>query len=146
MANVAGQTIIAGRVSGEEVGSASVVSDSSNFTTTETTVITLTVSLISGCTYMLDAIFNLASSVGSDTADGRIREDSSTGTEMQFQRCIIDSTTLGQVYRLMAYYTASVSGSKTFVVTGVRSTGTGNVRLEAASTRPALLRVVYTGG
>lgn len=145
MGNVAGQTIIAGRVSGEEIGSASASSDSSNFTA-ETAVVTVTVTLVNGCSYLIDAMFALASSVAADIVDGRIREDSASGVEMQFSRQTVDSTAQGQTFRLAAQYTATASGSKTFAITGARSSGSGNIRLEASSTRPSFIRVVYTGG
>jgi hypothetical protein len=137
----AGDPIILAKMPGFRVATTTSTSDSSTFTTTETEVLSVTASLIDGVTYKVRGNLKLASSVANDTVTGRIREDSGSGTELQQDVGEIVNTTTGVTINMQAEYTASATGNKTFVVTGVRSTGTGNIRREAATNRPAVLYV-----
>jgi hypothetical protein len=140
----AGSIIRVGSIPGELIGYTETTSDQGTITTTETTVMSLEVPLVAGRTYWIDVDFHAASSVGTDTASARIREDSSTGSERQSFFCHdLSNTTGGNNVTMRARYPATATANKTFVCTLVRSSGSGNVRLEAASNRPAYMVVTY---
>lgn len=116
--------------------------DSANYTTTETTVQTVTAALVAGRVYKIVAQSRASSSTGTDTIVARLREDTSTGTELQsYFVDVSGSTTIGAAVVMEALYTAVGTGNKTFVLTGVRSVGAGNCRLEASPLRPSYLYV-----
>lgn len=121
--------------------STTATSSTSTFTTTETLTDTITASLVNGHTYEVShsAIWN--SSVAGDDVSVRLREDSVTGTAMNgFDvRCASSTRYYGVWVR--ARYTASVTGSKTFIVSGQRMSGTGNIIRAASSANPSLLTV-----
>lgn len=148
MAVFAGQSAIAGKMPGERIATDIDVSDSATFTTTETTVQSVTADLVSGRIYGIHFYGHANSSVGTDHVVFRIREDNSTGTELQSDVVGVDgSTTLGTKSELYAEYTAVATGSKTFVVAGIRTAAsTGNCFLEAGSNRPSYLYVDYIRG
>lgn len=113
-----------------------VTADSGTFTA-ETVVQSVTADLVSGMTYRIGVMSHGASTVVGDGYIGRIREDNLTGTELQSTFVTVDSNVIGGTINMEAYFVATATGSKTFVLTGVRSGGTGNCRLEAASNRPS---------
>ena len=144
----AGQIAVAGRIPGELIASSVSTSDSATFTTTETTVLSVTAPLVSGRTYRVIFFGKFASTVAGDIGVARIREDNSTGPERQSDYLDFNtaSLTIGYSCYMEFEYQASSTGNKTFVVTGVRNTGTGTLRLEAAGHRPSYLRVEYVSG
>jgi hypothetical protein len=145
---LAGQTLVAGRIPEERLAKTEVIADSSTTTTTELTVITVVAPLVSGGIYRVTAYGHVNSSVGTDTVTTRIREDSSVGNELQQDGgiAIAGSTTSGRKFYMQVEYTAVATGNKTFVVTVNRSSGTGNVNLEASGARPAYAYVDYIRG
>ena len=144
---LAGETIIAGKVPGERIATNIVTADSATFTTTETTVQSVTAALVTGRTYRVRAAGKANSSVTSDFTIWRIREDNSTGNQLQSDRVNIDGSGVeGAKVEMEAEFTAGSTGNKTFVLTGVRSSGTGNCFLEAAAARPSYLYVEYIRG
>lgn len=145
----AGQQLVAGRIPGERIGTTIVTSDSSNFTTTETTVMSVTVPLVDGRTYAIYAYPKFASSVDNDDITANIREDNVSGTGLQqdsYELVNDTQSTRGMSLPMYAEYTASATGNKTFVVSAVRAAGTGNIRLEAAADKPSYLFVEYISG
>lgn len=113
------------------IGTGVETADSATFTA-ETVIGTVTGDLVLGRTYLLRANAQLGSTVINDTVLTRIREDNIAGT-------LIYANT-GQVYTTAnvpvlvmneTHFTAVATGSKTFVVTAQRLTGTGNIRREA---------------
>jgi hypothetical protein len=144
VAAVAGQVATAGRVPGERIATTTVTSDSSTFTTTETEVASVTAALVSGRTYRVRYAARFASTVAADWLMASVREDSTTGTRLTEDNVISEqSATAGWPVAGEAEYTAASTGDKTFVLTGIRATGTGTCRLEAATTRPTYLYVDY---
>src|SRR5690606_9229097 len=137
-----------GGIPGELIASSQVTADSATFTTTETTVLSVTAPLVSGRTYRVAFYGKFATTVAGDIGVARMREDSSTGPERQSDFLDFNkaSTTIGYSCYMEFEYTASSTGNKTFVVTGVRNVGSGTLRLEAASNRPSYLRVEYVSG
>lgn len=114
---------------------------SATFTTTETEVIWATGALLDGATYAIRLDLKIASTVAGDDVTVQIREDSATGTVLQSLRDDILSTSFPRNFPLYAEYTASATGSKQFVGTAVRSSGTGNISRSASSTSPSYLTV-----
>lgn len=148
MASSAGQQLVAGRIPGEIIGMTTVTADTSTFTT-ETIVASITVPLVSGRTYSIQAQAKFASSVDDDDVTALLREDNTSGTALQSDRNELSTDnqgSFGQTFHLLAFYTAVATANKTFVLTGARDAGTGNIRLEAAATRPTLLIVRYESG
>ncbi len=120
--------------------SASVTSDSATIPTTETTTITLVVPVEQGAVYQISSYARISSSVAGDVVVTRIREDNSTGTQIQGGQveCSTTSTT-GYSNSLNTEFTAATTGNKTFVFTLVRGGGSGNIIHRAASTAPGFL-------
>lgn len=144
----AGQQLIAGRIPGELIGETIAVADSSTFTGTEATVISLTVSLVAGRTYRLVASGIVGSDTATDDVRVRIREDNTTGTELQTRRTddVGTANPPANQFYMQGRFTAVATASKTFVLTGIRVSGAGNCLLRAASTRPAFLSCHYHSG
>jgi hypothetical protein len=143
----AGETIIAGKIPGERIATNIDAADSSNFTTTEVTLASVTAAVVIGRTYRVVFHGSFASSVAGDALFVRIREDSLAGNQLQSTAFTIDTTTgVGWKNTLEAEYTADATEDKTFKLTGIRAGGTGNCRLEAASDHPAYLYVDYIRG
>lgn len=119
---------------------ASATSSTATFTA-ETVTDTITVNLISGKTYLVTAHQMWNSSVANDVAMASLREDNVGGNILN-QRSVLCANTsrwFGTV--LPALYVAVATGSKTFVVTGQRVAGTGNITRGGASTTPSLVIV-----
>lgn len=119
--------------------------DSAGFTA-ETVVMSVTALLEIGRTYRVKFHGRFGGSTG-DTLGGLLREDGLAGTEMSGQVDAVQPGVAGGVFGFEAEFTAVSTGNKTFVVTGRRVSGTaGDMRLEAATTRPAYLYVDYIRG
>jgi hypothetical protein len=145
----AGQQLVADRVPGELIGVATpVTADSSVFTTTETSVATRTVPLVSGRTYRVKFTGGWNSTVLGDAITARLREDSVTGTQIDANTVLttLVSSLRGVKGNLEARYTATSTANKTFAATGVREAGTGQCRMAAGTNRPAILEVLYESG
>ena len=123
-----------------------VTSDSGTITTTETTTITLVASVENGKTYELSAYARISSSVAGDVVVTRIRETSTAGAQIQGGQveCSTTSTT-GYSNSIRTEWTASSTGSQTFVFTVVRGGGTGNIIHRAAATAPGFLTIRRKG-
>lgn len=141
----AGQQLVAGRIPGERIATVVQTSDSTLFTA-ETLVMSIEAPLVIGRTYRVTADLIGAGSVAGDNTLWRIRQDLLAGTQMQQRQRDIPSTGFGWLVRMEAEFTATATAAKTFVVTGERLTGTGNIRIEAAADRPAYLYVDYIRG
>lgn len=115
--------------------------NSSAFTTTETEVDTITVPVVEGRRYKVVWRPAFFSTVANDHVRGILREDSLTGTAIQTVN--ITTPIGGQAFpmTLEAFHTAAATGDKTFVGSGDRIAGTGNITAQASSTNPTLLYV-----
>ena len=144
----AGESAIAGRIPGERIATQIDTADTATFTTVETVVSTVTAALVSGRTYRVRSVVTYQSDVADDHLNARLREDSVSGTQMTGKRVRSTLTTGGFGFDgcLEAEYTAVSTGNKTFVATGVRSTGTGNWTGEGLSVQPRYLYVDYIRG
>lgn len=143
---LAGETIIAGKVPGERVATAIVTADSSTWTTTEVVVMTVVAPLVSGRTYRVSFDGGIRSPNNAESSNGRIREDSVSGTQLTVRRADIEYGATVMPWRLEAEYTAVATGDKTFVVTGVRASGAGAHFLTAGAQFPSYLYVDYLRG
>lgn len=142
-----GTELVGGRIPGERIATDSVNANSSTFTTTETQLMSVTAPLVDGRTYRVRFLGRFGSDAADDKAWSRIREDNTSGTVIgQSQVLVATTSTVGWGPVVVeAEYTASATANKTFVVTGVRNGGTGNLLLNA-NTGPALLYVEYISG
>lgn len=142
----AGDQLVAGRIPGERITTATETADSSTFTS-ETQIGSITAPLVSGRTYRVRCNASVGSSVNADTVLVRIREDNTSGTQIHLNTGAIYTTgNIPRVIPLEAEYTAVSTGNKTFVVTAQRLSGTGNIRREALSNWPQLFYVDYIRG
>lgn len=124
------------------VATTTVTADSATFTTTETSVATVTASLISGLVYRVSCTAPLSSTVAADLVLLRIREDTTAGTQIQAVNiCPPTTSTVGFPGTVITEYTAVSTASKTFVLTGVRVTGTGTYQLRAGASRPTIFTI-----
>lgn len=147
MASSAGFQLTAGRIPGEEIALTTNNSDSSTWTTTETLTDTVTAALVDGRTYRVRWYGGVASTVAADIALIRMREDSTSGTLMNERNITIASTsTAGFGFSIEARYTATATGNKTFIVSGIRNGGTGTQHADATATRARYLYVTYISG
>lgn len=128
---------------GARVGTNTETSNTSTFTTTETVTDDVTVSLVNGERYLVEFNGAFQTSVAGDDVTARIREDNLAGTQLQGERRDILAGSINQYWYIRAEYTATATGSKTFVVTGVRSSGSGNIFRAGATTGPAYLTVTH---
>lgn len=121
---------------------------SSTFTTTEVVLDTLTVSLVAGVTYRItwDTQMGTSSGTTATVTNERvrfaIREDNISGTVIALR----DVSTIfgGGVSHpmfLQARFVAAANGNKTFVGTGDRQSGAGNIQSYADASSPVFFRV-----
>jgi hypothetical protein len=140
--------IVSGRIPGELIAATTLTADSPTWTTTETTAISVTAALVDGRTYRvrLDAAF--ATDSAGDVADVKIRLTDTSGTTLQDRLVYmpITSSATGFGAVVEGLYTATSTGSVTFVGTGRRVGAGGTHRIEAASGRDARLEVFYLEG
>jgi hypothetical protein len=115
-------------------------------TTTETVQDTVTADLVAGRTYKITYKSGIISSVAADSAFLRIREDNLAGNQLQLER-VYSPLTGGGGSRwtadLEAEFTAVSTGTKTFVGTLIRATGTGNITSPAGAQQPTYFYVDY---
>lgn len=146
----AGETIIAGKVPGERIATNIVTADSGTFTTTETQVQSVTAALVTGRIYRVRWWVHYGSSVSGDRVTFRIREDNVSGNTLQEVAANgganHGASSVGDMMEVEVEFTAVSTGNKTFSATMVRASGTGNVQLEGATTRPNYLYVEYVRG
>ena len=143
---LAGDTIIAGKIPGERVGGTKATASSAAITTTETVVITAVAPVVVGRRYKVVADFGFAVSVVTDSFLARIREDTVAGVEIQGRRVHAPSTVSPHNGHFETEYTADATEDKTFVLTLVRTAGTGTITMAASATSPAFLHVDYIDG
>lgn len=129
---------------GMRIGTTIATADTGTFTA-ETVIDSVTVALITGKVYRVRWVASMQSDVAGDTVNARIREDNLTGTQLVVRRehSSVASAGSGPDTSVEAEYTAVATGDKTFVSTGARSTGTGNITCEGAAATPRLLYVDF---
>lgn len=133
------------RYPGQRIATTIVSVDSAGFTNAaEVIIASVTASLIEGLTYKIWFWGGLMSTITGDEFQTRIREDSAAGTQLSFNATSITraAATGDWTATLEAQYTAIATGNKTFVVTGIRSVGTGTGRIETQQ-KPSLFYVEF---
>lgn len=130
------------------VGTTTRVVDSANITTTETVTDLVNVFLRAGSTYRVRCVRGWASTTAGDSVFGRIREDDVGANPLQLARTHLPISGAGTRWdgTIEAEYTATTTGSKTFVATGIRASGAGVIVAPAAAAFPAYLYVDYVRG
>ena len=148
MAATAGQIAEAGRVPNERIATTVATSDSSTFTGTEVELMSVTAALVSGRTYRLTFDGQFGSDTSGDNVAARLRrDDPSTGATLRRTNNEIHIVSaLGVPLVMSAEYTATSTGDVDFYLTGNRTGGTGNCRLEAAADNSSYLYVDYIRG
>ena len=147
MAATAGQIAEAGRVPNERIATTVETSDSSTFTTSETTIASVTASLVSGRTYRIRFYGSIVSTVADGQVQCRLREDNTSGTQMQGVNVFpANTSSSGHPLPIEAEFTAVSTGNKTFVATGQRVSGTGTINMNGAATNPAYMYCDYIRG
>jgi hypothetical protein len=114
---------------------------SSGTFTAETVVDTITADLVTGKEYEIRWTGLFQSSVAADVVNTQLREDSISGTRICDGRTPCTTANKAFAAAVRGFYTAVATGSKTFVVTGVRDSGTGNITAAAVATSPAVLTI-----
>lgn len=145
MAIAAGQIIDVDDII-RRVGTTIATTTTAAITTTETVTDTVSATLVLGRTYAIWSMTGYSVSVQTDQFLGRIREDGLSGTQLQAIRIGNHSTAQTYGHHMYAEYTAVASGSKTFVTTLIRSSGTGNITRSGSASVPQYLFVEYLYG
>src|SRR5690554_962612 len=122
----AGRKLGAGRIPGERIATVIHTASSVGAVTGETEVASITAALVSGRTYRVTVDYPVRFTVATDMFDARIREDDSSGTQIQRRTpTILVGSGSNTLVRLEVEYTAQSTGNKTFSFTIARQTGTG---------------------
>lgn len=117
--------------------------DSSTWSGTEGQAMSITINAIAGAKYKIIFEGRVSTDAAADASVMRIREDTSAGNQLSYFPVYLP-TTAGNGWQSHAYaeWTASSTGSKTFVLTGQRTIGTGTAhRVRAAGNGPAYFYV-----
>jgi len=118
---------------------AEVVADSATFTTTPATLITLTnVPIpVGGRDVNLIVQGHIESSIAADVVSLKIKEGAAVLWDALVHCPVANKR---QFFRFEVKLTAPANGNHTYILEGVRDSGTGNCKLRAAATFPAFLR------
>jgi hypothetical protein len=120
------------------VGYSQVIADSAGFTTTETTLVTLNVTIPGGNRDIeLKAALDLISTVAGDVVGVRIKEG---GTTLMERRWRAGGTVQESFPEFSCRVATPASGAHTYTLTAVRLSGTGTITAKAAATNPMYLR------
>lgn len=128
---------------GARIATTTATSSTATFTTTETITDSVTAALVNGERYLVEFWGRFSTSVAGDNIIVAIREDNVSGTRLNEEERDLVAASMGVAAYMRAEYTAAATGDKTFVVTGDRVAGTGNITRVAAVTGPALLSVTH---
>ncbi|MEU8371227.1 hypothetical protein [Micromonospora tulbaghiae] len=138
-----------GKAGTYRVGKNTRTADSGTFTIVEAAIDSVTVPLVSGRTYRVRWNVAWAGTLAGDTVFTRLRENNVSGTQLNIIRSEIVATG-GAGTRwpatIEADYTAVATGNKTFVGTGIRVTGSGNINAHAGADFPITMTVDYVEG
>lgn len=137
----------AGQTPGGRIATGKETTDSANFTTTETSIVSVAAPLVNGATYRVTLITHIGTTVAGDLATVRIRENTAAGTEIHGDVLELPTNrATGYPYQGEEEYTAVATATKTFHGTAVRTSGSGSLRREGATTRGTYLYVDYIRG
>jgi hypothetical protein len=125
--------------------------DSSTWTSTETSIMTVTANLVSGQTYMIEMDCNIGtsavtytwSSTNAEASSVRIREDTVSGNQLaQGQVFMSAASSVGFALTVRVPYTATATGEKTFVAGAQKSNSSAATHImRAATSRPGLFTI-----
>lgn len=102
--------------------------------------------LVTGCRYRITVAMPLQSTVGTDVGLLRIREDSIGGAARALRRCGFVGAATADVFLLTLDFDAVANGSKSFVSTVQRSSGTGNMTVVVAVAQTIDMSLELIGG
>jgi hypothetical protein len=128
----------------QRVATTVITTPSGTFTATATQVASVTAPLVAGSVYRVTFDGAFDTTVDGDMVRARIREDNISGNQLQARDTgEMDAAGLVTGLRMEVEYTAVSTGNKTFVATGERDAGTGNISMSADPTFPAYMYVDY---
>src|SRR5690349_13115557 len=104
-----------------DAGFAQLTADSSTFGSTESgALLTVNCDFVNGYEYIITANMNVSVDVAGDSFLMRIRADNATGTQLVGRQASAATTsTVGYNLMMQCKVTATATGTKTYVVTGV---------------------------
>jgi hypothetical protein len=148
MASSAGQQLIAGRIPGERIATATATSDSGTSDSSSTEITTMTLSnvpLVEGRIYKVVHVAKYEGATAGNGADVRLYAGTvASGSLIGATVVHIGSTSgVGFPCYIESHYTATATGNQTFSVGMSREYGTGTVNMHAATNNIALLYVDY---
>lgn len=123
------------------VGTESIRTANSSTFTTEAVVDTLSVPVVSGRRYKIVWDGAFYSDNGTGYARGRIRETNISGTVLMLRQVATTVTNQSFGCRMEVRWTATSTTTVTFVATGTRQSGTGNVGAQAGTDSPTTFYV-----
>lgn len=117
--------------------------NSAAWTTAESAaLISATAALTNGSVYKLQLFTHVQSTVTTEPAQIRIREDNATGTQVAITQTFCGTTSgNGFFVYIYAEYTAVATANKVFVVTGQRNGGSASQTLVASPTKVSYLTI-----
>lgn len=129
------------------VGTLEVLTDSADFSGTETSLMSTFFPLVGGRVYFVEARLSLSGDTIGNLVTARLRAGGLTGTQISEDYKIIErtSTFRAVVAVLTALFSPAVTVSQQFTVSGQVEVGVGNARREGAATRPNLLWIDRIG-
>ena len=127
------------------VGTIQLTADSATWAASEALVTGFTVTpfLTSGQRYRVTLCCAISSDTANDIALMRVRLGSLAGAQVVGPQTypIPNTSSVGFFQHWSTVYTAAATGAQLLVVSGVRTTGSGNMRIRAAAGREATLTV-----
>lgn len=130
--------------SGQQVGEPSIRTSNVGPFTLETQIDTVTVVLPIPGVYRVILDAQVQSSVADGGVRSRIRQDSSSGTQIQLRHTPTNAiANQSFLVRMEGRYIASAREEKTFVATALRQAGTGNITATASADVPTYFYVEY---
>jgi len=110
--------------------------------TSETVIHSVTASLVAGKVYWVTLDTQMRSTVAStDRMTCRIREDGIAGNQLQDITLYQADTLINVPFHLEGEYTATATGAKTFVATGLRLSGSGTIVRNGGASQPSFLKL-----
>lgn len=139
---ILGGTATGGASPVRRIGTSIMVTDSATFTTTAVQVASITVPLVSGSVYRVTFDGSFDTTVTGDIVRARIFENSTAGTQLQARDTgSMNAAGLVTALHMEVEFPAVTTGNKTFVVTGERDAGSGDIVRTADATFPAYMYV-----
>lgn len=125
----------------EREGTTPIAADSAPWGAAETVASSVTIPAVNGQRYKVWFSGKVSTDVAADASNMRLREDGLSGNQLQLGQVYLPTISgNGWIAYLYAEWTAAATASKTFVLTGQRSVGTGvGHRVRGSANAPGYL-------